>query len=735
MSSQSYGFQCGSNYQTPSFGGSNTSSYSHGAAVCQNVVYQYQCHESYTSSCYQQSHHSNCGSGSQNVSVTTIALQDAAKMGAGVQGDVGCSLDEYGQPQAPQLSGLPTGGDNTDGDVIHLVGTNSNTSSVLGDGVADQITVDSGNSNTLVAGNGAGDQLTVGLFDSGTGTYSGGGNNNILVAGNGDGDQLLVASGDGNQLVAGDGMGDQLAVGSLSDPTLVANNNILVAGNGANDFLSVGTGNGNELFAGNGDGDILFVNTGDSNALIAGDGAGDILLVNTGNNNDLHAGNGAGDALFVLTGDNNCLTVGNGDGSGVSVGTGTSNDLEVGNGNNSGASVGTGDNNLLHVGNGAQDNLGVGDGNHNTLCVGSGAGDNCSVGTGDYNLLHAGDGAGDFLSLGTGNYNALIAGNGAGDLIVAAGNNNILALGDGAGDIFNLQSGNNNSILDGNGQNDMILVGGSVGVVGFGVNAGNDIVIGNGEGDQAWGSLGDGNNYLTGKGNDLVHTGGGADLVYVHNHTEQSTAAMADPYHLTVQDSEAQNLFADGGNDTFVLQGTQLNSCQSYSSHQYGCTYSTALTWQSELKQVGGDAPGLGTTVMTGGGGVEKYWFSDLWGNAVITDFNSVHGDRVMIGGVWDGNLSGSIHTQYIHSAYDTANTGNVDLLITFGTGVNNISQSITLIDYKPQDAGNLFNNATFNNIAASESTLANIFDFSHADNLAVTNQVASLAAQHLILQ
>ena len=98
----------------------------------------------------------------------------------------------------------------------------------------------------------------------------------------------------------------------------------------------------------------------------------------------------------------------------------------------------------------------------------------------------------------------------------------------------------------------------------------------------------------------------------------------------------------------------------------------------------------------------------------------------------------GPIHTQYIHSAYDTANTGNVDLLITFGS--NSATQgSITLIDFLPQDTGGAggaeqFNNVTFNNPVAAESTLAHVFDFSQADNQAVTNQVASLAAANLIL-
>ena len=73
--------------------------------------------------------------------------------------------------------------------------------------------------------------------------------------------------------------------------------------------------------------------------------------------------------------------------------------------------------------------------------------------------------------------------------------------------------------------------------------------------------------------------------------------------------------------------------------------------------------------------------------------------------------------------------------LITFGSGTQNISQSITLIDYKPQDTGNLFNNVTYSNPSVAETALSHIFDFSQADNQAVTPHVASLAAQNLILQ
>jgi hypothetical protein len=345
------------------------------------------------------------------------------------------------------------------------------------------------------------------------------------------------------------------------------------------------------------------------------------------------------------------------------------------------------------------------------LHAGAGDGDTCTVASGDYNLLTAGNGAGDNLLVENGNFNVLVSGDGAGDTVtVGAGDHNVLAVGDGAGDVVQVTSGNNNTLLDGNGANDTVLVGGAVGTVGTGVNAGNSIVMGNGDGDQAWGSLGDGNNYLTGAGNDLVHTGGGADFVYVDNHTEQSAAAAADAFHLTTQDSLAQNLFADGGNDTFALQGALQGS------------------------------PALGTTVMTGGGGVEKYWFANLWGNAVITDFNSAHGDRVMIGGVSDPSIAnlGTVQFQYIHSAYDTANSGNVDLLINFGSG-SNVSQSITLINFQPQDTGGAggtmqFNNVTFTDPVAAEAALSQIFDFALADSQAVTTQIASLAAQQLIL-
>ena len=187
-------------------------------------------------------------------------------------------------------------------------------------------------------------------------------------------------------------------------------------------------------------------------------------------------------------------------------------------------------------------------------------------------------------------------------------------------------------------------------------------------------------------------------------------AQFLDPFHLATQDSLAQNLFADGGSDVFALQGTPLGSSS------------------------------LGTTVMTGGGGVEKYWLANMWGNAVITDFNAVHGDRVMIGGVSDLTIAnlGTVGFQYVHSAYDTANSGNVDLLITFG-GTSNTAQSITLINFQSQDTGGAggamqFNNLTVTDPQTAEAALSQIFDFNAADNQGVTNQIAALAAQHLIL-
>lgn len=473
-----------------------------------------------------------------------------------------------------------------------------------------------------------------------------------------------------------------------------------------------GINNNTTSILGNGDADTLVVDTGDSNILHAGDGTGDQLVLGTGNENDLHAGNGAADYLFVGTGNHNNLSAGDGAGDSVSVGGGSFNSLQAGSGNGDLVSVDGGDNNLLSAGDGANDYLTVNiGGNHNTLHAGAGDGDICKVASGNDNLLTAGDGAGDTLFVQNGNDNVLINGNGAGDTVtVGAGDGNVLAVGDGAGDVIELSSGNNNIILVGNGANDTVLVGGAVGAVGTTVNTGNSISLGNGDGDQAWGSLGDGNNYMTGAGNDLVHTGGGADFVYVDNHTEQSAAALADSFHLTTQDSLAQNLFADGGNDTFAIQGTPQGSTS------------------------------LGTTVMTGGGGGEKYWLSNSWGNAVITDFNTAHGDRVMIGGVSDPDIStlGSVSFQYVHSAYDTANSGNVDLLITFGS-TSNTSQSITLIDYQPQDTGGAggsmqFDGVTYSTPQTAEAALSQIFDFSLADNQAVTDQVAALNAQHLIL-
>ena len=764
MCGESYSFECGSNYQSgcqafeSKYGGCNSSSskscdsHSYSYSACLTAINNYQSHQSQINQCYHQ-HHSGCGSGSQ--SVLTVAMQDAQAIGAGVQGTVGCSLDSYGQPTPPSLCGLSLPVGTTDGNVTFTVATNGS-STALANGAGDTISIASGDSNTLVVGDGAKDVLTVG---STTGT---GGNNNTLVAGNGDGDILTVGATDGtgggnnNLLVAGNGVGDVLTVNN-------GDSNIMVAGNGAGDVLSiVGTGDNNQLFAGNGATDTLFVNTGDNNALIVGNGDADTIFVGTGNNNDLHAGSGATDTLLVLTGDNNCLTVGDGDGANLSVGTGGSNDLEAGKGNADILSIGSGDNNLLHAGNGTADNLGVGDGDHNTMCVGSGADDRCEVGSGNYNLLTSGDGDGDFLILGTGNFDALIAGNGANDRITASvTDNGVFAIGNGANDLINIETlSNNNIILVGNGANDMILVGGNfngtTASIGGGTLAGNSVVIGNGNGDQAWGSLGDGNNYMTGAGNDLVHTGGGADFVYEDNHTETATAL--DPFHLTSTDSLAQNLFADSGNDTFALQGTVQNSCYSYSTYTCGHTYQTAVTFQSECRQVGANDPGLGTTVMTGhdangnlgtGGvaagttGAEKFWMSGLWGSAVITDFNSALGDRIMIGGVSDPNISnlGAVHFQYINSAYDPASTGNanLDLLITFGAAQNAPQQSIELLDYKPQDTGGTggtmqFNDVTYNNPQAAETALSQIFDFSLADNQAVTNHIAALAAQNLIL-
>ncbi|HXS42175.1 MAG TPA: hypothetical protein VN766_18430 [Stellaceae bacterium] len=550
-----------------------------------------------------------------------------------------------------------------------------------------------------------------------------------------------------------------LSLGNVSDTTHVL-------GNADFNDIELGVGDGNTLVVGDGATDQININTGDNNVLWAGNGAGDMLTVGTGDNNALHAGNGDGDWAIVFTGDNNCVTVGDGDGDVAAISSGNSNEVTAGSGANDFVGFDTGDNNLLTAGDGAGDQLMGGTGDHNTLAAGNGDGDTLSIDTGDYNFLHAGNGAGDSAHIGDGDFNALIVGNGNGDVvIVEQGSNNVLAEGNGNGDILQLGDGgltsnttmgqtgggDDNILLQGNGANDFIFLGGANfdsvtgGHLGQSVNAGNVVIMGNGNGDQAWGSLGDHNSYLTGAGNDLVHTGGGQDFVYVDNHTE--TSDPQDPFHLTTTDSLAQNLFADGGNDTFAIQGAQINTSHYCGSYSVGNCYSNAVTFHCGTQSYGcdsnGDVTPLGTTVMTGGGGVENYWVAGAFGNAVITDFNSANGDRVMVGGVWDGTNStlsslGPIHTQYIHSAYDTANTGNVDLLITFGS--NSATQgSITLIDFLPQDTGGTggaeqFNNVTFSNPVAAESTLAHIFDFSQADNQAVTNQVASLAAANLIL-
>lgn len=669
-----------------SFSLSNLAPSSHASAACQAAFDDYQAHKDSLDCSYMQTHHFGCAPTPVSVSVLTVAMQEAAQLGVGVQGDVGCSVD----PTATQLAGW-----------MALTPTDP-------DG-------------------------TLGLPD---------GNGQTAVLGAGDGDVININTGNGNTLIVGDGLGDQISVSNLGDA--------------------------NTLLAGNGDYASLTVNTGDDNILWAGNGDGDVLTISTGSNNDMHAGAGAGDHLWAYGGDQNCLTVGDGAGDTLYVGSGTSNALTAGNGDGDILYVSTGDNNLMTAGHGDGDFLYVGTGYHNTLAIGDGAHNILEINTGDYNFLHAGDGADNTLQVTDGDFNALIAGNGAGDhVIVVQGDDNILAVGDGDGSVLQLGSGyvtnigvdhgstgggDDNILLQGNGNGDYILLGGANfdtitgGHLGMSVNSGNVIVMGNGADDQAWGSLGDNNSYLTAAGNDLVHTGGGADFVYVDNHTE--TATPSDPYHLTSTDSLAQNLYADGGNDTFAIQGAIVNT---YSTHHHwhagGC-YEHAITWDTSSQYNDSSTPSLGTTVMSandgngGPSGVEKYWVDGAFGNAVVTDFNSANGDRVMVGGVWDGTNStlsslGTVHTEYIHSAYDADHTGNVDLLITFTSGQT--QGSITLIDFQPQDTGGTggaeqFNNVTFTNAAAAESTLAHIFDFNQADNQAVTAHVASLAAANLIL-
>lgn len=669
---------CGSYSTSYSYGPCAPSS--HASAQCQQAYQSFECHEQSLHCSFMQTTH-HCHPQPPSVSVLTLANELAASMGAGVQGTVGCDTD----PTAAQLAGWAALTPNlatTDG--TYDLGIVSDTTAVLGALDGDAISV---------------------------------------------GDAHVVSISNGNTLVVGDGADDQLNV--------------------------LGTGDNNVLFAGNGDGDSLNIGTGDNNVLWAGDGAGDTVHVSTGNDNSLHAGNGAGDFVYVESGDNNCVSVGDGDGSIAYVSTGNSNELTAGNGAGDFVVVDSGDNNSLTAGNGAGDQLMIGTGDHNTIAAGDGAGDVLLIDTGDSNFLHAGNGAGDTLTVEDGDYNALVVGNGDTDqVIVWQGSHNVLAEGDGNHDVLSLGQigflgggGDDNILLQGNGTFDSIFLGGAnVGMLGTQANSGNVIDMGNGDGDQAWGSIGDGNSYLTGAGNDLVHTGGGNDFVYVDNHTE--TSDPQDPFHLTTTDSLAQNLFADGGSDTFAIQGAQINTSHHCGSYTVGNCYSNAVTFHCGTQSYGSDGNGhvtpLGTTVMTGGGGVEKYWVDGAFGNAVVTDFNSANGDRVMVGGVWDGTNStlaslGPVHTQYITSAYDPAGqAAGQDLLITFGS--NAATQgSITLINFLPQDTGGTggaeqFNNVTFNNPVAAESTLAHIFDFSQTDNQAVTNQVASLAAANLVL-
>src|SRR5215469_3364476 len=91
--------ECGSNYEN-SYGNCG-GTHSKTSDACYNLIQSYQSHSGCFSTSYYESHHSCHSSG--NVSVLTVALQDAANIGAGVQGDVGCSLDQYGQPQPPSL--------------------------------------------------------------------------------------------------------------------------------------------------------------------------------------------------------------------------------------------------------------------------------------------------------------------------------------------------------------------------------------------------------------------------------------------------------------------------------------------------------------------------------------------------------------------------------------------------------------------------------------------------------
>src|SRR5579863_5183101 len=86
-SSYTSGSSCGSNYTNAwqSFDCSRSPSYSYAYSVCQGAIHNYECNQTSINQCYHQ-HHSGCGSGSENV--LQVAMQDAMKMGAGVQGDV-----------------------------------------------------------------------------------------------------------------------------------------------------------------------------------------------------------------------------------------------------------------------------------------------------------------------------------------------------------------------------------------------------------------------------------------------------------------------------------------------------------------------------------------------------------------------------------------------------------------------------------------------------------------------
>ena len=454
------------------------------------------------------------------------------------------------------------------------------------------------------------------------------GRDNIFA---GDGDDKALG-GEGDDIVQGAVGNDSVDGGAGSD---------LVNGGEGNDSVSGGAGN-DELLGGAG---VDSVSGGEGNDLIQGGDASDSVgdKLDGGAGNDTVIGNAGSDTISAGTGAD---TIDAGAGADtINTGTDTKKDAVTAGGGND-----------TVIGGISSDSVAGGEGN-DTISTNKGA-DTVDGGAGNDKITGGTDAVGDSLAGGGGNdkiiggasSDTISAGTGADSVDGGLGNDKIVGGIDAVGD--SLAGGGGNDTLSAGTGNDTLSAG--TGADSINAGAGNDKItagtdnlgdsISAGAGNDTIGAGVGSDSISAGDGNDVIATGTGADSVDGGAGNDRITGGI---------DAVGDSLAGGAGND-IISAGAGVDTIN-------GGAGNDTLNATTALSR-------------------DTFLYGNNYDQDVIKDFN-VNQDKIG----FQVNLNGTGIKSFSSLAAFMDSNENGDTVFDFGTGVNTIEDTLTLIGVAPE--------------------------------------------------